>query len=1491
MQKMYLRPAGKLKSFIKLMVLLFVMGFCEKGFGQIIDDYRSVTGGTWLGAATATWQRYDGTVWNDFAAPANNTTNTIFIRHAVFANGSFASTIKIVVETGGTFTVTAASTTSSILINNGGLLQINAALTNTGSFTMESGGRTNLNHGNTSGISTLWNGIENFKAGSTFDIQDWRYNAPGDDDRLIQIPSRISINSGGFFFGNLIISGVPNSIFVICAGNQTISLSENDFISSSPSGNNVTFTTAESNITIGGNLIVTSDQFSFAASTTGNPVATINGNIISTGGTIDLNQNNSGATSTVQLKGNLNISAGTILRSTDLGGCKIVFSGVAEQTISISGTLGTNADFEIGAGANTKLINQNFNLVNASNAFDVLALGTLNFNGFDILGPGDFSQANTASLKITSALGINSLGNTGNVRNTGTRTFSQLGYFYFIGNSNPQATGFAITSGSTAKRIFIEKTNSTDIVNLSQSTGTSDQLTITTGTFVETATEFILSSGGALNMFPGGYYKILKGNSTAAASSTDFIPRLGGIYTLLGGTIEISNSGSADAFQTVRGTANYFNLIFSGANTLGLNYKNISSNTTINNKLEITGSAIVDCSDGLTNARSFTGAAGITMTGGRIRFLNRSNPQPELAGINTAYNLSSGVMEFYTSLPGGSASIKGTDGNSNSIIYNQIEITGNAVQNGAANITLGSGGTFSVKSSGTFEINDDAIVGPNGIQTVTIETGGTFKTGDVDGFAGGTITSIKNDIESVVLQPGSTVDYLKATGAGQIITNIGVTNPRSANYYNLVLSGTGTKTAPTSTLSILGNLIKSSTCTFAHNNGTVSIDGISATTQNYTSTTPVMEFCKLTNNNTAGGFTINGDLGVDSLLALSDNSKLIFGSGDVNIRSGSLRTGAIDQITPATAALINYTGSGRFQIERYLYAQSSWRFLSVPLLKIAQDINSPTINASWREGGTNYNATNYGTRITGPGAIALPNGVDEFTQRNSMKFYDMTSNKYIEIKSADLAANKTIANDEGYYVFVRGDRGINVPSGTVGATTLRARGKIRTGDQTYNVNTLSYQSIGNPYPSRLLFSSISKTANIENSYVAWNPSNIGGGYGVGRFEQYALIGSDYVGVYGTKNFIESGEAIFISSSNIGSGSITIKETDKAAGSLNFSRVGVNSPTLEINLFTKANDNTDYKADGTLLNFDPSFSNSINNEDVKKFSNASDNISVLNGNRKFFVERRNNLTSTDTIFLSLTNTRIAPYRFEIDPSVLGNLPLNAFLKDKFLVTETAVSLTGVTNVNFSITSDAASRMADRFMIVFKQAIPNGQLTGNFISIAVDKNADKTNALKWSYSNELNIAQYSIERSKNGTDFTGVGNQNAENVSTTKSYLFTDITNGSGTNYYKVKATSTTGQVQYSNTVKIVEPNVNPVFAVWPNPIVNKTMRISFENLEGNYSLKLVAKQGATVYSAQIAVASAKEVKNIAIGNGVAAGLYELVLINKAGKSLVQTVVVQ
>ena len=138
MKKFYV---GSLLRGIMMIVLVMAMGV--KGWGQVINDYQSASSGTWL-AGTATWERFDGTFWNPSTAPANNTSNNIYIKHAISANGSFGNTIKLILELGGTFTVTAASNTSSILINSGGVLQINAALTNGGNFIIESGGRANI---------------------------------------------------------------------------------------------------------------------------------------------------------------------------------------------------------------------------------------------------------------------------------------------------------------------------------------------------------------------------------------------------------------------------------------------------------------------------------------------------------------------------------------------------------------------------------------------------------------------------------------------------------------------------------------------------------------------------------------------------------------------------------------------------------------------------------------------------------------------------------------------------------------------------------------------------------------------------------------------------------------------------------------------------------------------------------------------------------------------------------------------------------------------------------------------------------------------------------------------------------------------------------------------------------------------------------------------------------------------------------------------------
>ena len=151
-----------------------------------------------------------------------------------------------------------------------------------------------------------------------------------------------------------------------------------------------------------------------------------------------------------------------------------------------------------------------------------------------------------------------------------------------------------------------------------------------------------------------------------------------------------------------------------------------------------------------------------------------------------------------------------------------------------------------------------------------------------------------------------------------------------------------------------------------------------------------------------------------------------------------------------------------------------------------------------------------------------------------------------------------------------------------------------------------------------------------------------------------------------------------------------------------SRNGVTIPTLEINLYAKAMNGSMFLADGIVQNFNDNFSAAVDNMDVRKFMNATDNLAIKNGNYNLIVERRPNIRITDTLRLMLTGTRVAPYRFEIDPSVLNYPDIKSYLIDKYLNTEMPVSMSAVTSINFDITTDSLSRLANRFMIFLPHA---------------------------------------------------------------------------------------------------------------------------------------------------------------------------------------------
>jgi len=795
----------------------------------VANSYRTTSNGTWP-SGTATWERFVNGSWT-VATPSASVTNILYIRHTITSNGSFAATggvgTKITVQTGGTFNANHVCTLGELIVESGGKFTITNPsvdiLATTGTVTVESGGTVTINSATLNNGDGFWGGIENFKAGSNLEILSWDWNDNTTNERLIGAANSISTNAAGYYFGNLTINVNLDDNFNLVALTGTQKLCQNDLtISNASASNFVVLGIVNSNIEIGGNLIVQSGSFRFTTVTGSSPVYTIGGNLIVNGGSANLNPTSNAQFLTVNILGNISVASSGSLISSDADS-KYVFSNSLTQTLSIASTssLGTNVDFEIASGATVQLINQNLALTNASNRISVLTGGTLEFNGFDITGAGDFVQESGATLKVTAANGINATGNnTGNIQNTGTRTFSLTGNFHFVGNSSPQSTGTAIATSTNARQIVVNKTNATDIVNLTQSTGTSSSLQIINGTLVETASANIVG-GGTLTM-SGGTYK------TAVLNTT--VPQLSGAYTITGGTIELNGAGA----QELRGGRDYTNLTFSNSGTKTLS-TSIGPSNTITGTVTISDAVIVDAAN-----RTFGGAAtNLTMTGTSQFKTTGTGTRPTMGGT---YTLGTGTTIEFANTAITTQAIR-TSG----VTYANVVVSGTSVgtTTGTASINMQSGATLTVKS------------------------GATFKTKNLTGFSGAAGTAISStNNPTIVLESGSTIEYNGDTTTNPSLAAQTIT-PR--DYSNLTIAGdrgSETVTLPTGTIGIANNFtVTAINANYATTGNTINFNGSAD------QTIPVFGYHHLATGGT-GVKSIANDLVLNGGLSVGENTSL-----------------------------------------------------------------------------------------------------------------------------------------------------------------------------------------------------------------------------------------------------------------------------------------------------------------------------------------------------------------------------------------------------------------------------------------------------------------------------------------------------------------------------------------------------------------------------------------------------------------------------------------
>ncbi|MBS1594807.1 MAG: T9SS type A sorting domain-containing protein [Bacteroidetes bacterium] len=768
-------------------------------------DYRSVSSSTTLAAnntagTTNNWEYYNGTTWGTTPgdkAPANATTTPtrVIIAPGTYVNGAGNDSKAyhtIVVQSNGWLDLRATGTPSVDFIPSGDSLEVlnGGYLSLWGQISINSGAKFILRKGSIFDIESpyidnrhvIWGGIENFEPGSEFYVGDWAISGSGSGSlyNTGTYPSgNISNNANGYKFGILSIDvdlAYYGTDWTLVGGSSTVKLCDTLNVDNT---SNLTYAvsmmshTSSPTVTVG-RLNHNSGYLALAACFSGSATQTLNitENLSSKGnGALTLFHNGGGSATnaTVNLTGDLTV-ASTVLFDNEAatGTSSFNYNNTSTTQYLDVATQPVTIPMNILSGANVALRNNNLDVTcysGTSAAITVKTGGTLDFgfaaNNTTALvikksisgGTNTFVTEQGSTLKITSPDGIQQLSGTlGNVQFTNSnKTFNQLATFWYTGHAN-QVTGDAITTSSNGKQIIIDLLNKSLSVTLTQSTGltnattisaTGGKLDIRKGQFLETATAYITGSTGTLTMAAGTLYQI----PALSTSSSDLIPRMDGVsnaYTLNGGTIELAGAGA----QTLRGNRTYYNVKFSGSNIYGTDYKNLSTDATINDSLIVSSAnTVVNCVDGSGGAVSFLGNGGLIMDGGRIMIRNLSTTQPVLTGTTIPYSLTGGTVEFYGSNGTAHQVLRGTDGNSNTISYYNVDINADAANTTDYNVgpaaSFAVKGNFNVYSPAVFQLDETENV--TGTGNFAINAGATFKYGSPNGIkTSGTTTSDGN---------------------------------------------------------------------------------------------------------------------------------------------------------------------------------------------------------------------------------------------------------------------------------------------------------------------------------------------------------------------------------------------------------------------------------------------------------------------------------------------------------------------------------------------------------------------------------------------------------------------------------------------------------------------------------------------------------------------------------------------------------------------------
>lgn len=135
--------------------------------------------------------------------------------------------------------------------------------------------------------------------------------------------------------------------------------------------------------------------------------------------------------------------------------------------------------------------------------------------------------------------------------------------------------------------------------------------------------------------------------------------------------------------------------------------------------------------------------------------------------------------------------------------------------------------------------------------------------------------------------------------------------------------------------------------------------------------------------------------------------------------------------------------------------------------------------------------------------------------------------------------------------------------------------------------------------------------------------------------------------------------------------------------------------------------------------------------------------------------------------------------------------------------------------------------------------------NFINVSATQKAATQVQVNWQTANEINVQQFVIERSSNGSSFSTIGSVTAV-VSGNYAYTDNSISTTATQLYYRIKAVDKDGSLSYSQVVRVQLGASIVRFSVYPNPVKDQLQIQLLSATQHRATIQITDVQGKTIW---------------------------------------------